>query len=152
MRRDAGGFYYFVDRIGDTFRWKGENVATSEVAAALMAFPGVSEASVYGVAVPGTEGAAGMATLVAERMPDFAALRGHLARRLPPYARPLFLRLKDRIDVTATFKHKKTELTREGFDPSMTHDTIYFDDQEQQAYVPLDAALYERIDAGKMRL
>jgi len=152
MRRDAGGFYYFVDRIGDTFRWKGENVATSEVAQALMAFPGVAEATVYGVSVPRTEGAAGMATLVANGALDFVQLRQHLARRLPPYARPLFLRLKDRIEVTATFKHKKTELAREGFHPAAARDAIYFDDPERQAYVPLDDALYERIRAGKVRL
>jgi fatty-acyl-CoA synthase len=152
MRRDAGGFFYFVDRIGDTFRWKGENVAASEVAEALMAFPGITEASVYGVAVSGTEGAAGMAALVADGALDFSKLRKHIASRLPPYARPLFLRIKDRIDVTATFKHSKTELVRESFDPTMTADPIYFDDPERQAFVPLDGALYERINAGKVRL
>ena len=114
MRMDAGGFFYFVDRIGDTFRWKGENVATSEVAAALMEFPGIREATVYGVAVPGTEGAAGMATLVADGALDFAELRRHLARRLPAYARPLFLRLKDRIDTTATFKHRQNRARARG--------------------------------------
>jgi fatty-acyl-CoA synthase len=152
MRRDAGGFYYFVDRIGDTFRWKGENVATSEVAAALMAFPGIAAASVYGVSVPGTEGAAGMAALVADGALDFVELRHHLRRRLPSYARPLFLRLKDRIDVTATFKQNKVALAREGFDLTVVRDPVYFDDPAQEAYVPLDAALYERIDAGKVRL
>ena len=152
MRMDAGGFYYFVDRIGDTFRWKGENVATSEVAAALTAFPGITEASVYGVPVRGTEGAAGMATLVADGALDFAELRQHLARQLPAYARPLFLRIKDRIEVTATFKHKKAELARESFNLTMVSDPIYFDDPAQRAYVPLDAELYERVDAGKVRL
>jgi fatty-acyl-CoA synthase len=152
MRMDASGFYYFVDRIGDTFRWKGENVATSEVAAALMAFPGITAASVYGVAVRGTEGAAGMAALVAEGALDFAELRAHLARRLPAYARPLFLRIKDRIEATGTFKHQTNELKREGFDLTMVGDAIYFDDPERDAYVPLDAALYKRIDAGKVRV
>jgi fatty-acyl-CoA synthase len=152
MRMDSAGFFYFVDRVGDTFRWKGENVATSEVAAALMAFPGVRDASVYGVAVPGTEGTAGMAALVADGALDFAKLREHLQRRLPPYARPLFLRLLDRIDVTATFKPNKTVLTREGFDRTMVRDALYVDDPQQGAYVPLDAALYERIDSGQMRL
>ena len=94
MRRDARGFFYFVDRIGDTFRWKGENVATSEVAAAIVAFPGIIEATVYGVAVPGTEGAAGMAALVVDGAFDFSQLRKHLARVLPSYARPLFLRIR----------------------------------------------------------
>ncbi len=152
MRMDAGGFFYFVDRIGDTFRWKGENVAAAEVADALMAFAGVREAAVYGVKVPGTEGAAGMAALVADGALDLAELRRHLARRLPPYARPLFLRLKDRLDATATFKPDKTALKREGFDLTMVREPVYFDDPEHGAYVRLDAALYQRIAAGKIRV
>jgi fatty-acyl-CoA synthase len=152
MRRDAGGFYYFIDRIGDTFRWKGENVAASEVTGVLLAFPGIAEASVYGVTVPGTEGAAGMATLVADGTLNFGELRHHLHRRLPAYARPLFLRLKDRIDTTSTFKHNKTALVREGFDPTVVRDPIYFDDPAAEAYRRLDLALYERIADGKVRL
>jgi fatty-acyl-CoA synthase len=152
MRMDSGGFYYFVDRIGDTFRWKGENVATSEVADAIMAFPGIMETTVYGVAVAGTEGAAGMAVLVGNGEPNLAELREHLARRLPPYARPLFLRIRDSVDVTGTFKHKKSDLVREGFDPRATQDTIYFDDSQRQAYVPLDPALHGKIAAGNVRL
>ena len=152
MRMNGSGFFYFVDRIGDTFRWKGENVATSEVAAAILAFPGIVDASVYGVGVRGTEGAAGMATLVVDGALDFAELRRHLAKRLPDYARPLFLRIKDRIEVTATFKHKTPELARQGFDPALISDPIYFDNPEQQAYVPLDQALYRRIGAGQIRL
>jgi fatty-acyl-CoA synthase len=152
MRMDADGFYYFIDRIGDTFRWKGENVATTEVATALLSFPGIVDACVYGVAVPGIEGAAGMATLVADRPLDFAALREHLAERLPPYARPLFLRIGNSIDVTTTLKHKKSELQRHGFSPAATTDAIYFDSPEQKAYLSLDAALYERINRGAVRL
>jgi len=75
-----------------------------------------------------------------------------LTHRLPSYARPLFFRIKDRIAVTATFKHQKNDLAREGFDPRATPDTILFDDPERQAIVPLDGALYERIQAGKVRL
>jgi fatty-acyl-CoA synthase len=152
MRKDAGGFFYFVDRIGDTFRWKGENVATSEVAGAIMAFPDILEATVYGVAVPGCEGAAGMATLVPHGALDLAALRSHLAALLPAYARPLFLRIKDRIETTATFKHKTADLARQGYDPTMTEDAIYFDDPKRQAYVRLDVALYERIRTSTVRL
>src|SRR6185312_9188273 len=131
MRKDTAGFFYFVDRIGDTFRWKGENVATSEVAAAIMAYPGILEASVYGVAVPGCEGAAGMATLVPQGALDLAALRSHLAQLLPAYARPLFLRIRDGIETTATFKHKTADLARQGYDPATTGDAIYFDDPAQ---------------------
>ena len=151
MRVDGSGFYYFVDRIGDSFRWKGENVATTEVAEAISAFPGVAEATVYGVAVPGTEGAAGMATIVADEALEIAGLREHLANRLPSYARPLFLRIKDRIEVTATFKHQKSDLARQGFDPTAIDDPIYFDDPARQAFVRLDSALYERVRSGKVR-
>ena len=152
MRRDEGGFFYFVDRIGDTFRWKGENVATSEVAAAMTAFPGVVEASVYGVPVPGTEGAAGMAAIVTDRELDFVALRAHLMRQLPAYARPLFLRIMDKIAVTATFKHTKADLKREGYDPAATTDAIYFDHPARHAFVRLDQGLYQRIRNGEVRL
>ena len=152
MRADASGFFYFVDRIGDTFRWKGENVATSEVAAAIMAFPGMTEATVYGVPVPGTEGAAGMAALVVDGALDLPGFRKYLAHVLPAYARPLFLRIQDRIAVTATFKHQNTELEREGFDPTASDSAIYFDDPSQQAYVRLDRALFDRIQAGSARL
>ncbi|HTV29877.1 MAG TPA: long-chain-acyl-CoA synthetase [Xanthobacteraceae bacterium] len=152
MRKDSAGFFYFVDRIGDTFRWKGENVATSEVGAAMMEFPGITEATVYGVAVPGTEGAAGMAAIVANRALDFAQLREHLAGRLPAYARPLFLRVRDKIDATATFKHSKHDLQCEGYDPAATPDPIYFAAPEGQTFVQLDAALYARIAAGVVRL
>ena len=107
MRKDAAGFFHFVDRLGDTFRWKGENVSASEVEEALTACPGVMEAVVYGVMVPGADGRAGMAAIVAS--PDFSveALREHLAAGLPDYAVPLFLRLAARIDATGTFKPKE---------------------------------------------
>ena len=96
MRRDDHGYFYFVDRIGDTFRWKGENVATSEVAEALSAVPGIQEANVYGVAVPGMDGRAGMAALVVDGGFDIAGLAHRLEGRLPHYARPVFLRLQPR--------------------------------------------------------
>jgi fatty-acyl-CoA synthase len=150
MRRDAGGFFYFVDRIGDTFRWKGENVATAEVAAAITAFPGIVEANVYGVRVPGSDGAAGMAAIVVNGALDLPELRAHLARRLPPYARPLFLRIVKEMPVTATFKHLKNDLKREGYDPA-AGDALYFDDPKRQAFVPLNRALYRRIVTGKVR-
>ena len=151
MRMDASGFYYFVDRIGDTFRWKGENVATSEVAAAIMAFSSITEANVYGVRVPGAEGAAGMAAIVPDGSLDVAALRAHLAQRLPAYARPKFLRVAKELATTSTFKHTKNDLQRDGFDPAATSDAIYFDDPASDAFVRLDQALYERIKAGVVR-
>jgi fatty-acyl-CoA synthase len=152
MRQDVSGFCYFVDRIGDTFRWKGENVSASEVAAALAEFPGVLEATVYGVPVPSAEGAAGMAALVTNGPLDFTRLHAHLAQRLPAYAQPLFLRIQDRIAVTGTFKHQKTELVRQSFDPAATHDAIYFCDPAARAHVRIDTALFESIQAGTVRL
>jgi fatty-acyl-CoA synthase len=152
MRMDESGFYYFVDRIGDTFRWKGENVATSEVAEAITSFPGISDANVYGVPVPGTEGRAGMAAVVAEEGVDLVALRRHLTGRLPAYACPLFLRIQREIEVTATFKHKKSDLVREGYNPASATDAIYFNDPERQAFVLLDTALYERIQRQQSRV
>ena len=148
MRQDAAGFYYFVDRLGDTFRWKGENVATTEVAAALAAYPGVAAATVYGVVVPGHDGKAGMAALETDENFALSGLRAHLAARLPPYARPLFLRLVPALAVTETFKHKKQQLAIEGFDPARARN-LYAESGE--TYVPLDAALYARINSGLMR-
>lgn len=152
MRKDERGFFYFVDRIGDTFRWKGENVATSEVSEAICAFPGVKHANVYGVAIPSTEGRAGMAALVTNDEIDPQAFRKHLMTRLPFYARPLFLRVMDRAEVTGTFKYSKTDLARQGYDPAVTADVIYFDNPESQAFTRLDQALYDRIQAGQIRL
>ncbi len=139
MRRDEKGYFYFVDRVGDTFRWKGENVATSEVAEAICAFPGIKEANVYGVAIPGTDGRAGMVTLVATAELDLAAFRAHLMDRLPAYARPLFLRIQTHMDVTATLKYTKTAFVRQGYDPGA------------RAFVRLDSALYRRIQSGGIR-
>jgi fatty-acyl-CoA synthase len=152
MRKDGRGFYYFMDRVGDTFRWKGENVATSEVAEAITSCPGVAEAVVYGVAVPGTDGRAGMATIVTGPDFDFAVLHRHLTASLPDYARPLFLRVRDAIDLTVTFKQKKHELVRDGYDPNVTSDAIYFDDRTAGTFVPVDAALHQRIATGQRRL
>ncbi len=152
MRKDDKGFFYFVDRIGDTFRWKGENVATSEVSEAICAFPGVAHANVYGVAIPNTEGRAGMVALVTEPDLDLHAFREHLITRLPSYARPLFLRVRDNIEVTGTFKYSKTDLVRQGYDPVSTADVIYFDNPESQSLIRLDKALYDRIQVGQIRL
>jgi fatty-acyl-CoA synthase len=152
MRRDEKGFFYFVDRIGDTFRWKGENVATSEVSEAICAFSGVKHANVYGVAIPGTEGRGGMAALVNAHEMDLSAFRKHLISRLPAYARPMFLRIRDDIEVTGTFKYSKADLVRQGYDPVATTDVLYFDSPESRSFIRLDKALYDRIQLGQIRL
>ena len=154
MRRDARGYFYFIDRIGDTFRWKGENVATTEVAEAIGGFPGVHEAIVYGVTAPGHEGRAGMAALVVDDVGgfDLAGLRAHVEKSLPAYARPLFLRFRPALDATSTFKPKKTELVAEGFDPARVSDPLYFDDRAARAYRRLDAALLSEIASGARAL
>ena len=148
MKQDAAGFFYFVDRLGDTFRWKGENVSTTEVAAAIQSCPGVLDALVFGVSVPGADGKAGMAALVAAPDFDLANLRQHLDERLPSYARPLFVRLCDTLETTGTFRARKTELAGEGF--RVAGDRVWFDDRKSAAYVPCDAALVARIDAQSM--
>jgi fatty-acyl-CoA synthase len=152
MREDADGYFYFVDRLGDTFRWKGENVSTMEVAEIVGNFPGIRAANVYGVEVPGREGRAGMAALVCAPGLDLAALRTYLAAQLPDNARPLFLRVCDSIEVTATFKQKKIGLAREGFDPDTIADELFFDDPRPKAYVRLDSALFRAIVSGEVRI
>jgi fatty-acyl-CoA synthase len=152
MRQDDSHFYYFVDRIGDTFRWKGENVATSEVAAAITAFPGIVDANVYGVAIPGADGRAGMAEIVCCGEIDLFAFRDHLGRQLPRYAHPVLLRLRKEIDLTPTFKPLKGCGGQDRYDPSACSDRLYVNDPERRAYVVLDQQLYERIRAGGMPL
>ncbi|MBV9420351.1 MAG: AMP-binding protein, partial [Alphaproteobacteria bacterium] len=152
MRRDAHGYFYFVDRIGDTFRWKGENVATSEVSEALSVVPGVKEANVYGVTVPGMDGRAGMAALVTGSGFDAAALSGALAGNLPPYARPVFLRLSPEMEITGTFKQRKVELVKEGFDPGAINEPVYWLNPASGRYEPLMPAQYADIVAGKVKL
>ncbi len=152
MRRDARGYYYFVDRIGDTFRWKGENISTSEVAEALGACPGVAEVAVYGVAIPGVEGRAGMATVVPAEGFDLALVRARMHEALSPQARPLFVRVGTMLDATSTFKQRKLDLVRQGCDPAATTDPIFFDDPEAGCFVPVDAAFYARLGSSAIRL
>jgi fatty-acyl-CoA synthase len=152
MRMDERGFIYFVDRIGDTFRWKGENVSTLEVAEALSGCPGVTDIVVYGVEVPGADGRAGMAAVTAQPDLDLQALHSLAKERLPSYARPVFIRLCRQIEVTETFKPKKQALMSEGFDPRAISDRICVEDRAADAYVPLDEAIYAAIQRGEFRV
>ncbi len=152
MRLDDKGFFHFVDRIGDTFRWKGENVATSEVNDAVRDFTGVIDATTYGVSIPGADGRAGMSAIVVNEGFEIAALPAHLAQRLPAYARPVFIRISRELDATETFKQKKGELAREGFDPGAISDPLLMLDSKSGAYVALDSSAYAQIIGGTIRL
>jgi len=152
LRRDRDGYYYFVDRVGDTFRWKGENVATSEVAEVINLLPDIRESVVYGVAVAGYEGKAGMATIASDGPPDLDRLRRHVRENLPGYARPLFFRLRRELDTTSTLKQRRVGFSEEGFDPSRITDPLYFDQPDGGAMVPLDKALFDEINSGRVRL
>ena len=152
MRRDGHGYFYFVDRVGDTFRWKGENVSTGEVGEALAAVPGILEANVYGVSVPGVDGRAGMASLVVNGDLVLDDLPVRLTARLAHYAWPIFLRLAPRIVVTGTFKQRKVDLVRQGFDPASISDPIYVLDSVSGRYEPLTRERHGEILSGHIRL
>ncbi len=153
LKRDREGNFYFVDRIGDSFRWKGENVSTQEVEETLASFPGIQLAVAYGVEVPGTDGRAGMAALALSAEVDLSGgqFYRHL-ERLPAYARPVFLRVVESIDMTGTFKVRKTELQRQGFDPGVSGSPLYFRDGAAGRYRVLDEATFEGIRSGAIRL
>ena len=152
MKMDEGGWIYFVDRTGDTFRWKGENVATNEVGEVLSGYPGIEHANVYGVQVPGMDGRAGMAAITASETCDLAGLHAWMRERLPDYAVPVFLRLQREAETTGTFKYRKVDLVKDGFDPGEVNEPLYFAHPERGEYVPLTQDEYETILAGGYRL
>jgi fatty-acyl-CoA synthase len=153
LKQDAQGYFYFIDRIGDTFRWKGENVSTQEVAEALCAYPGVELANVYGVEVPGGDGRAGMAAIVfgSGQTFDPRAFYAHAVSSLPLYAVPVFVRVQPEAEVTGTFKLRKVELAREGYDPARVSEPLFVRDDAAKSYVPLDAERYRAVSEGKLR-
>ncbi|XP_058150163.1 long-chain fatty acid transport protein 2-like isoform X2 [Dasypus novemcinctus] len=136
---DHENFIYFHDRVGDTFRWKGENVATTEVADILGLVDFIQEVNVYGVPVPGHEGRIGMASIKLKEDHEFDGqkLFRQIADYLPTYARPRFIRIQDNIEITGTFKHRKVTLVEEGFDPAVVKDALYFLDDKANMYVPM---------------
>ncbi len=152
MRKDAQGYYYFVDRVGETFRWKGENVSTTEVASIIAAVKGVSDVAVYGVAVPHNDGRAGMAALVVTEEFGVEGLYSTLVAQLPAYARPVFLRIVPSLDLTGTFKLRKNELAQQGYDPSQIQDSLFVNDSQRGEYVPIDRSRYESLLAGTLRV
>ncbi|BFG05660.1 long-chain fatty acid transport protein 4 [Drosophila madeirensis] len=145
---DILGYFYFKDRTGDTFRWRGENVATQEVEAIITNCVGLEDCVVYGVQIPHVEGKAGMAAIVdPERKVDMDYLSIVLRGSLPPYARPLFIRLLDEIPRTATFKLKKRELANEGYDLTSLADPIYYLNRDG-VYRQLGRDQYRSLQAG----
>ena len=149
FRRDEDDYYYFVDRIGDTFRWKAENVSTTEVTQQLsQAMPDIELLNVYGVPVPGQGGQAGMAAIVMKPGREFDGARLYAAatRELPHYAVPLFVRVSKEAELTANFKLRKVDLRSQGFDPRKVSDPLYVVSHRQSTYVPLDEAALRELD------
>lgn len=154
VRRQGVRHIAFVDRLGDTFRWKGENVATTQVENAINAFDGVEESVVYGVAVPGADGRAGMAALTpvgAEDAFDWDGLAQHLRQTLPGYAVPVFARITPEQDVTGTMKYRKVDLKEDGYAPE-SGDTVWWLDGKTGNYQPIDESLRRELDAGQRSL
>ncbi|XP_005209150.1 long-chain fatty acid transport protein 6 isoform X1 [Bos taurus] len=154
MVQDQEDFLYFWDRIGDTFRWKGENVATTEVGAIIGMLDFIQEANVYGVVVPGYEGKAGMAsiTLKPNMSLDLEKVYEQVVTFLPAYARPQFLRMQEKMEATGTFKLQKFQLVEEGFSPLKISDPLYFMDNLKKSYIPLTKEIYDQIILGKIKL
>lgn len=153
LRVDLENFIYFQDRVGDTFRWKGENVATTEVADVLSLAGCVKESNVYGVQVPGHEGKVGMAVVT---LKEDAAFDGgqmyHHVVCLPSYARPRFIRIQMEVEVTGTFKHLKGKLVEQGFNPDRITDPLYILNDPDKCYIPLTPQVYGLITSGSMKL
>jgi fatty-acyl-CoA synthase len=148
LREDAQGYYYFVDRLGDSFRWKGENVSSEEVASVISSCVGINEAVVFGVSVPGFEGKAGMAVITTTGVFSFEVLTEILATRLPDYARPIFVRICNALEVTGTFKLKKHQLKDAGFLALRDGSTVWFFDRASARFVECDERLRQKIAQG----
>jgi citronellyl-CoA synthetase len=148
------GHLQFVDRMGDTFRWKGENVSTNELENIIDGSGLVEEAIVYGVEIPGTNGKAGMVTLVPqadinEFDPD--RLLSYLQENLPPYAIPVFVRVTDAIEKTGTFKYRKVDIQKLGYSLDKDGDQVFVLLPREQTYSPLTPELKDRIDSGSVQ-
>ena len=146
LRWDADGYIYFVDRIGDTFRWKGENVSTNEVSEVVSVFPGILEANCYGVKVPNAQdGRACMAAITTKGHIDLAAFAKHVTSELASYAIPQFLRALPKMESTGTFKQRKVNFVKDGFDPSVVKDPLWWFNPKTKTYEELDAPKYHKL-------
>jgi citronellyl-CoA synthetase len=155
LLRDQGFQHVqFIDRIGDTFRWKAHNISTTEVEEVLNVFNQVQMSTAYGVKIPGTDGRAGMATVVLTSKIDkfdFTELTNHFKKNLPPYAVPIFLRFKPDLVITSTFKFSKVKLKREGFDLRLIEDPIYILLPINSEYTLLTEEIYQNLQDKKYR-
>jgi len=150
---DQFGWIYFKDRAGDTFRWKGENVSTAEVEVTVSKVLGGVGVVAYGVQIPGTDGRAGMVSILGDRASvDLEAALPNLINQLPGYARPLFYRFSDDLDMTGTYKLKKVALQAEGFDITKVSDPILFLDSRKETFIDLDQQLFQDIQQGNIKL
>ncbi|CAG9570628.1 unnamed protein product [Danaus chrysippus] len=150
---DHYGYFYFKDRTGDTFRWRGENVSTAEVEAVISNLIGLKDAVVYGVSIPNVEGKAGMVAIAdPEKKLDVTSLAQGVNTSLPAYARPLFVRILPETPLTATFKLKKKTLMDEGFNINLYNDPVYFLDQKLGSYIPVTQQVYDDLIKGVIRL
>ncbi|VVC45602.1 AMP-binding, conserved site,AMP-dependent synthetase/ligase [Cinara cedri] len=149
---DEWGYLYFKDRTGDTFRWKGENVSTAEVEGVVSNIAGYRDCVVYGVEVPNSEGRAGMAAIVDKTNTlDIPSLSEGIQKALPNYARPLFIRKLNEVELTGTYKLKKLDLQKEGFDMGLIKDQLYYCNSKG-VYEVLTPEVFKDIYAGKIRL
>lgn len=144
----------FVDRLGDTFRWKGENVSTTEVEEVVNSFEQVSGSTVYGVTIPGADGRAGMASIISHISVEefgFDRFSKSLIESLPHYAVPKFVRVHSELETTATFKPKKYNLQKDGFDPDKVDDPVYVLLPDESNYRPMTKEIHQGILNGKYR-
>jgi len=160
LRRTDDGRWFFLDRLGDTFRWKGENVSTAEVAEVMGRYPGVVEANVYGVALPSHDGRAGCAALYIDpahqKSFDFAGLLKHTRQHLPSYAVPLFVRIVKEMTPIHNNKQNKVPLREEGVDPERVNKSddkmLWVKGKESMVYEDFSLDHWEDLKLGKARL
>ncbi len=149
LTRHENNWLSFADRVGDTYRWKSENVSTMEVAAIINKYPEVLDSNVYGVEVESADGRAGMALMNVTGEFDFEVFSEHVEKNLNAFQRPCFVRIAEEMKTTGTFKHQKEDLKKQGFDPSVIEDKLYF--YQKGNYVEIDDSLYQRIQSGEER-
>ena len=154
LKRHEDRWISFVDRIGDTFRWKGENVSTQEIENILSSNKMILTSAVYGVPIPNNEGKAGMASLSIKNgnSLDIDIFSNFVLESLPKYSIPIFIRLQDELDLTGTYKITKTILRKEAYDISKIKDPLYFWDQSINKYIPFEGDLHDQLLEGKLKI